>query len=73
MHVALVTLYAKSTFIIQKYNTSYTITQIHNLHTCMLMSPNKEVKLVLLLVVGGAALLLLVTDSPSNILAVDCC
>jgi len=37
------------------------------------MSPNKEVKLVLLLeVVGGATLLLLVTDNPTNILAVVC-
>lgn len=44
------------------------------IHTCILISPNKEVIFALLLeVVGGATLLLLVTDNPSNILVVDCC
>ena len=42
-------------------------------HTCILMSPNKEVKFALLEVAGGAALLLLVTDNPSNIVVVGCC
>ena len=55
-------------------NVLVTFRVMNDKHTCMLMSPNKEVKLLLLLVVvGGATLLLLVTDSPSNIPAVDCC
>ena len=57
------------------YTLRVTFRVMNDKHTCMLISPNKEVKLLLLLVVvvGGATLLLLVTDSPSNIPAVDCC
>ena len=56
------------------YTLRVTFRVMNDKLTCKLISPNKEVKLLLLLVVvGGATLLLLVTDSPSNIPAVDCC